>query len=619
LWNRNSQNFDKGQPVPTVAEIEQDIHAERPPTKPPKLNSAAFKEVPQDRAVRDRIRAAVQEFCKTVDKAKPLTKDSTRLMAEGVLKGLGLPDTMLGFTMVMLSNEFWRDQVAAIPFHRRLMLLPHCLKNAEGCPAEYDELGLDCKKCGACEVGDFRTKAEQLGYKVLVSEGTPIVLKIIVSGHIDAIVGVACLNVLEKAFDKVLLAGIPCVATPLLSSNCKNTSVDNDWVFESIDLHTPPPPTITKTYVHLMRAANAMFEEPELSRLVPRSRQNPQGPGTIAPGPSVDPLVRHEQIAYDFLARGGKRSRPFITLAALDALRGAPATLSDTGWELSDPVKRAALAIETFHKASLVHDDIEDDDAFRYGEETLHRVHGVGTAINLGDYLIGLGYRLVSRDRKELGAEVAADILDKLADSHMRLSEGQGAELLWRDAADKALTTLDALKIYALKTSPAFEAALYSGVRLAGDATPYEKLIGDFSRNIGVAFQILNDLKDWTGDDDNKLVAGQDALAARPTLLLALALEGSPPAQRDELLHLLQPLAASRADTLGRVRDIYFAAKVFEKADKLVDKFRAKCEALADEVQPTEFRELLYYLVDTVLEKGELPQRGVTQFVELGR
>jgi len=119
--------------------------------------------------------------------------------------------------MVMLTNEFWRDQVAAIPFHRRLMLLPHCLKNAEGCPAEYDELGLDCKKCGACEVGDFRTKAEELATRLLVSEGTPIVLKIIVSGHIDAIVGVACLNVLEKAFDKVLLAGIPCIATPLLS------------------------------------------------------------------------------------------------------------------------------------------------------------------------------------------------------------------------------------------------------------------------------------------------------------------------------------------------------------------------------------------------------------------
>src|SRR5205814_9406799 len=187
-------------------------------------------------------------------------------------------------------NEFWREQVAAVPFSRRLLLLPHCLKNAEGCPADYDEFGLDCRKCGACSVADFKGRAEELGYKVLVSEGTPIVLKIIVSGHVDAIVGVACLNVLEKAFDQVLLAGIPCVATPLLSSNCKNTSVDNDWVFESIDLHTPPPETKTKTYVHLMRAANRLFEEPELSRLVPRVR--------ATGGRPADPLVRHEAIAY---------------------------------------------------------------------------------------------------------------------------------------------------------------------------------------------------------------------------------------------------------------------------------------------------------------------------------
>ena len=66
--------------------------------------------------------------------------------------------------------------------------------------------------------------AEEMGYKVLVAEGSPIVLKIIVSGYVDAIVGVACLNVLEKAIDKILLAGIPCMAVPLLSSDCRNTS-----------------------------------------------------------------------------------------------------------------------------------------------------------------------------------------------------------------------------------------------------------------------------------------------------------------------------------------------------------------------------------------------------------
>src|SRR5437016_5410791 len=193
---------------------------------------------------------------------------------------MGLAEDHLGFVMVCLSNEFWREQVSAIDFKRRLLLLPHCLKNAEGCPADYDEFGLDCRKCGACSVADFKTKAEDLGYKVLVSEGTPIVLKIIVSGHVDAIVGVACLNVLEKAIDKVLLAGVPGVAAPLLSSNCRDTSVDDDWVAELIDLHTPVELPKTKSYVHLMRAANQMFEEPELSRLAPRPRgTNPASVG----------------------------------------------------------------------------------------------------------------------------------------------------------------------------------------------------------------------------------------------------------------------------------------------------------------------------------------------------
>ncbi len=487
--------------------------------------------------------------------------------------------------------------------------MPHCLKNAEGCPADYDEFGLDCKKCGACSVADFKTKAEDLGYKVLVSEGTPIVLKIIVSGHVDAIVGVACLNVLEKAIDKILLAGIPCVAAPLLSSNCRSTSVDDDWVSELIDLKTPPPPVITKTYVHLMRLANQICDEPELSRLAPRTR-------AAAKPQAADPLSAHEGIAYDWMGQGGKRARPFITLAAYDALKGGTATLSaDALSGIPDAVRHTALAIEAFHKASLVHDDVEDDDGFRYGRETLHRQHGVPTAINVGDYLLGFGYRLVGRDRKELGGDCTADILHKLADAHFKLSEGQGAELLWRDARDKTLTALDALKIYALKTAPAFEAALYCGVRLAGPADSYEKAVTEFSKNLGIAFQIVNDLKDWDGDSDNKLVAGQDVLAARPTLLLALALEGSTPAAREELLAFSREIPASAAAALAgvsrlngevrmaRVRALFDRAQVFAKAEKLVEKYKARAEAVADGVEPTALRELLYYLVDSVLDR----------------
>jgi geranylgeranyl pyrophosphate synthase len=588
-----------------VATAAAEPKAEKKDKRP---NSAHLKAVPETREMRDRVRAEAARVGQTFDRTRPLTKQGLQRMAEDLLRHMELGEQYLGFAMVCLSNEFWREQVQAIDFKRRLLLLPHCLKHAEGCPADYDEFGLDCRKCGACSVADFKTKAEDLGYKVLVSEGTPIVLKIIVSGHVDALVGVACLNVLEKAFDKVLLAGIPCVAAPLLSSNCRSTSVDDDWVAELIDLKTPPPQTKTKSYVHLMRAAHSICEEPELSRLAPRVR---------AAAKANDPLTVHENIAYDWMAQGGKRSRPFITLAVYDALKGAPGTLSAEGVNLPDSVRRTALAVEAFHKASLVHDDIEDDDTFRYGRATLHRQYGVGTAINVGDYLIGLGYRLVGRERKELGGDCAADILNRLAEAHLKLSEGQGAELLWRDAKDKALTALDALKIYALKTAPAFEAALYAGVRLAGPADAYEKMVSDFSKNLGIAFQILNDLKDWDGDSDNKLVAGQDVLAGRPTLLLALALEGSAPAEREELLSLLGSREKAGEAVVERVRRLFTNAQVFDKAEKLVEKFRAKAEAIADEVEPTELRELLYFLVDNVLDRQPPPEPETQPLLQL--
>jgi geranylgeranyl pyrophosphate synthase len=570
-----------------------------PPAKPKKPSTAAFKLVPETREARDRIRIEAVRYMQTVDRSKPLSKPALQAMGEELLARLELPTGYLGFTMVWLSNEFWREQLMAIDFKRRLLLLPHCLKHAEGCPADYDEFGLDCRKCGACTIADFKGKAEDLGYKVLVAEGSPIVLKIIVSGHIDGVVGVACLNVLEKAIDKILMVGVPSIAIPLLSSDCKNTSVDADLVSQCIDLRTEPPKAKTKTYVHLMRAASHMFNG-DLETLAPRSRKSEPAARTRESAP--DPLAQTEAIAYDWLRQGGKRSRPFITLAAYDALKGGAGTVSEDQSHLTDSIRRVAMSIETFHKASLVHDDIEDDDTYRYGRETLHRQHGTATAINVGDYLIGLGYRLISRDRKDLGGECAADILNKLAEAHLRLSEGQGAELIWRDAQEKSLTPLDALKIYALKTAPAFEAALYSGLRLAGPADKYEKIVTEFSRHLGVAFQILNDLKDWEGDDDNKLLAGQDVLSARPTLLLAMALEAAGSAECEQLLSILSQSDRDAA-TIERVRQIFDRCEVFNKTEKLVEKYRARAEAVADQTEPTELRELLYFLVDNVLER----------------
>jgi len=598
----------------SVAPNDGDLDATVRRRRSKKQSTSHLKDVPQERELRDKLRLRCDEIVETLDHSTPISKDEMEVISRRILSQEDLPDAYLGWMMVMMATSFWRDQVASVPYERRLFLLPHCLKHAEGCPADYDEFGLDCKTCGACSIAGFRGRAEELGYRVLVAEGSPVVLKIIVSGYIDAIAGVACLNVLEKAIDKILLAGIPCMAVPLLSSDCRNTKVDEDWVQWMVETPYKPLTKRTKSYLHLMRGSAQLFQADHLETLAPRIRSknrlvDADGNPLSAEQPlqGIDPIAAPEAIAYDFLCQGGKHSRPFITMAVHDAMTGGKATGAQGAEfleQLSPAIKRTAMSIEVFHKASLVHDDIEDNDDFRYGQPAMHKRFGVPTAINVGDYLVGMGYRLVSRNSKELGGDAVAEILDYLAEAHQRLSEGQGAELVWRDGSNKELSAIDALRVYSLKTSPAFEVAFYSGLRLAGDAEPYREMVKTFSRHLGVAFQILNDLKDWNEDGDNKGSAGGDVLGGRPTVLWAFALEALSPPLKEELLSLIKPdHPLSTQQRIQRVRQLYHEAGVFEKASQLVEKYEIRAEEIAEGTQPKALQELMFYLIETVLQR----------------
>lgn len=374
-------------------------------------------------------------------------------------------------------------------------------------------------------------------------------------------------------------------------------------------------------YSFALQVATEIFSEDELCRLVPPkhrkkhleqlSQRNKSGENDpLANG--LDPIAFTETVAYEFLARGGKQARPFMALATYVALgleqNQSLAPLGDeasrsAAWHIPDQVKRVAISIESFHKASLVHDDIEDQDEYRYGQPTLHRRYGVASAINVGDYLIGMGYRLVSRDAKTLGPETAADVLDILAEAHQRLCEGQGAELYWRDALDKQLLPEDALQIYALKTSPAFEAALMCGARLRGATGNYEKAFRQFARHIGIAFQILNDLKDWEGDEGNKNSIGGDILGGRPTVLWALALEKLPQEERELLLGLTSDNSKSLAARTEQARMLYRQADVFSAVRKLVNDQRAAAAEVAREFSEGAMRQLLEYIIESVINR----------------
>lgn len=584
----------------------QDILS-RPDDPPPvrrkgrRRSTSHLKAVPDTLPERIRVKDAAEEYAETLDRSRAFSKGELEQHARQLLSQLRLPETYLGFSMVLVGNFFWKRQFLAIPFERRMLLLPHCLKHAEGCPAEYTEFGLDCERCGACSIADYKVRAEQLGYKVLVAEGSPVVLKIIVSGYIDGILGVACLNVLEKAIDKVLIAGVPSYAVPLHSGDCMNTTLDEAWVWDVLEKYEPLPTRTTASYVPLLRASSQMFEG-DYKRLLPPVR-------TGKPKYQDHPVAFTEKVAYDWLAEGGRRFRPFITLAAWYAASHTdPLTAGDDTPEIPDDVARVAMAIEAFHKASLVHDDIQDDDAWRYGRKTLHREHGDSQAINIGDYLIGLGYRMIHAASR-IHPQIAGDILDSMSAAHLRLCDGQGAEMAWQRAPDWNLTPLDAMQIYALKTAPAFEAALYAGLRLAGHSLADSEIVSVFCRHLGVGFQILNDLKDWRTDADNKLVSGQDALARRPTILLALALKDAGEAERTQLEELFAQDTTGQAseDRVDQLRALFESRRVFDNAETLVERCCERAEALIEEVDSQSIRHLLQFFLETVLAADSGP------------
>jgi len=592
-----------------------------------------INEVPPAPHLREEIRQRSVARAGQWSRSLPIRRRELELQAKTLLGELRLPESYAGWTMVALASAFWQEQIAAVPFNRRLLLLPHCMRNAAVCPATCDEAGLQCQSCGACDLHGLRAEAEQLGYRVLIAEGSPIVMRLILSGQVDAIVGVACLETLEQTFEKVLLAGIPCMAVPLLHNGCRDTAGEGPWISRFI--HTPYHPATwsTRSYLHLMRAAAHLIEQDSLERLTPRIRPHDAHDGgttfsdtlwltppklpTAAPRGNkltdthldaagellAHPLAATEAIALDFLAAGGKCSRPFITLAAYDAMTGGRGTRADGEAHLAhvpDVVRQVALAIEVFHKASLVHDDIEDDDPFRYGRLTVQRQYGIPAAINIGDYLIGLGYRLVAQQQATLGPAAVADILANLADAHLRLCRGQGAELAWRLGSRQHLTPLETLKVYALKTGPAFEAALIAGLRMAGPVDVYRAAAARFSRHLGVAYQIVNDLEDWEFQGHNKRTRGTDVVSGRPTLLLALALEALSAGDQEELRELVtQP---SDGDGLERVKTLYRRADAFNAARALIDRHHQRAQAVAEQLEPEPLRDFLIFLLDATLD-----------------
>src|SRR3954467_3566172 len=186
------------------------------PQRPPQAN------IPQTLGQREYLRDAVARHVEARRDAlvPPLVVDELRNEAESLIGLAGVDPVYRDYVGVLLSNEVWSEHLAAVPYHRRLLLLPKCLRVEDKCPAPFDDFGLLCKNCGLCSIQELQGEAERLGYAVLCAEGSAIGVAIIQTGKIDAIIGVSCLSVLEKAFPYMESAAIPGIAIPLLQDDC---------------------------------------------------------------------------------------------------------------------------------------------------------------------------------------------------------------------------------------------------------------------------------------------------------------------------------------------------------------------------------------------------------------
>ena len=421
--------------------------------------------VPQDAAIRERIRLAAAGHVRAAGLNPPLSLSLLARHAETLLAGLDLNGRGFDhYAMIELNNAVWTPYFPHIARKQRLLLLPFCLRKQPGCPADHDELGLICRGCGQCSIPRLSDEADALDMPVLVAESSSAVADWVEQGEIQAVVGVSCLESLEKSFPAMLRSAVPGIAVPLLRDGCKDTVFDPDDLKRALDV--PQDAELHDfSYSTVRGRIDALFTPDGVSRFIP---------GNLLKEEAVRALSAH-----------GKHYRPKITA-------GCWAALTASAPDLPDYLEPVALAVECFHKASLIHDDIEDDDAERYGEPTCHVRLGLAPALNLGDYLIGLGYRLFCHESVPPGMRAA--LTNEAAAAHCELALGQAEEFEALKKND--LKPEDCLEIHRLKTAPAFRVALFAAAIAAGRFDELRALFHAFSDKLGMAYQLHDDLED---------------------------------------------------------------------------------------------------------------------------
>ena len=192
---------------------------------------------------------------------------------------------------------------------------------------------------------------------------------------------------------------------------------------------------------------------------------------------SASEFVEPLQYALD----GGKRIRPLILLLSAESIGNC-----------DENAYTAACAVELLHTESVIHDDIIDNETLRRRKDPFHIKYGYNTSILTGDFVLGLILNIASRINNPR-------IAGELATTAMMMSDGEMIEARLESSED--VTFDDYLKVMEYKTATAFEAASKIGAILGGGTEDQILALAEYGKNVGIAYQIHDDLQDWNNED----------------------------------------------------------------------------------------------------------------------
>ena len=268
------------------------------------------------------------------------------------------------------------------------------------------------------------------------------------------------------------------------------------------------------------------------------------------------PPELYEPVKY-MLSMGGKRIRPALVLLSCDMFSGAV-----------ESALIPALAIEIFHNFTLLHDDIMDRSELRRGHPAVHVKYNENVAILSGDVMSILASRLINQSPGVI-LNTVHEIFTKAA---MQVCEGQQIDMNFEDrhTVDKD----EYLKMIELKTAVLIAASLKIGAILGGASEKDANDLYEFGRNLGMAFQLQDDLLDTYGDEDTVgKRLGTDIVDNKKTFLMIEALEKASSDQKKELTDWLSRVEFNREEKIAAVVSVFDQLNVRETTEIRIKEF----------------------------------------------